>query len=119
MLILKMMKMKNNKIKNIAIVSAFMAGNLYLMTANSQNLITNPTFDVDLTGWTGNAYSVSPTIYAGSAYPSFTSNKLVAYTNNANSGNQNISQSLNITTSGNYRLSFSYGIKSAYNISVR
>lgn len=83
-----------------------------------KNLITNPTFDVDLTGWTGSPYNGLSVNFGGSAYPSFTDVKLADFTN-GNGGNQNLTQSLNISSAGTYRLSFNYGFKTGYNLSLR
>lgn len=108
------------KLKRITAVVAFIAGNLYLTAVSGQNLITNPTFDVDFTGWTGNAFNASSSLVGESAYSSFTSNKLVIFTNSGvPSGNQSLTQNLNISSAGNYRLSFSYGFRSVFNASLR
>jgi hypothetical protein len=105
--------------KKTTIATVFVLGNAIYSSLYAQNLITNPTFDVDASGWTGNASNVIGTNFGVSIYPQYASGRIEFFNNNANSGVQNLAQAINVQTAGTYELSFSYGFRTSHRSSIR
>lgn len=107
------------KIKKLILIAMMLAGSFLCTNSIAQNLISNSTFDVDLTSWSGNAYRTTSTSFGIAENPQFASGGIAQFNNNAGGGMQNLSQTLNIQTAGTYNLSFSYGFRSGYSHSLR